>query len=169
MNPLARSLYRSRQFFGALRPSVDEGRVAAALAPLTAGERSLFESMTMRDQQHCLDVHDALLGQDRTERDLLAAALLHDCGKGHISVWHRVVFVLLDALSPRLLERLVRPGDGSGWQQALYRCKHHPELGAELARRAGSSELTIALIRGDATSARVREPLAALEAADDTV
>jgi hypothetical protein len=168
MNPLARSLYRSRQFFGALRPSVDGSLKAAALRPLTDGERSLFDSMTVRDQQHCLDVYQALRTRGLADHHLLAAALLHDCGKGRISVWHRVAFVLLDAAAPRLLERIVLPGDGTGWREALYRCKHHPELGAKLARRAGSSEMTVALVRGD-TSDHVRGPLAALEAADDAV
>jgi len=45
-----------------------------------------------------------------TEEALLAAALLHDVGKGGIRLWERVAFVLLKAASPRLLER-VASGD----------------------------------------------------------
>jgi hypothetical protein len=168
MNPLSRSLYRSRQFFGSLRPSLDDSAKAKALAALSPGERDLFDSMMLRDQRHCLDVYQLLLEQGHTDKDLLAAALLHDCGKGRIALWHRVVYVLLDATYPAALDRLARPGDGLVWREALYRCKHHSRLGADLASKAGSSEKTVALIRGD-TSSWFEAPLAALEAADDAV
>jgi hypothetical protein len=168
MGMLARSLYRSRQFFGSLRPRVDEGSKEEAVRLLSGPQRELFDSMVLRDQKHCLDVYN-ILRQDTTDRDLLTAALLHDCGKGRISVWHRVAFVLLDAAAPGLLSRIVAPGDGGGWRQALYRCQHHDRLGADLARRAGCSDATVALIRGDSSAPHIRESLAALEAADDSV
>jgi hypothetical protein len=168
MNPLARSLYRIRQFRVSIRPSVDETLKETAFGTLGEGERALFESMTVRDQQHCLDVYRALRGQGHADRDLLAAALLHDCGKGQIATWHRVAYVLLDLAPPSTLDRIAQSGEGHGWRQALYRCRHHPDLGADLAKQAGSSDLTVALIRGDALSEASRGHLSALEAADDT-
>jgi hypothetical protein len=162
---IERATYRSRQFFTSLRPRVDPVLRDEAYAFLSDGERHLFESMLTRDQQHSLDVYRRLADQHQ-DRDLLAAALLHDCGKGKIALWHRVAYVLLDAASPSVLHRVVVAGDGTGWRQSLYRCVHHPELGAERARSAGSSERTVQLIRGERTE-ESREQLAALHAADD--
>lgn len=165
---LGNALFRSRQFFSSLRPRVDAAARDEAFALLSEGERELFETMTPRDQQHCLNVYRRLQDEGHTERDLLAAAVLHDAGKGRIALWHRVAFVVLEAGAPGLLRRVAEPGDGAGWRQALYRCLHHVELGAEAARRAGSSERTIALIREDG-SAAAPELLVALKGADDSV
>jgi hypothetical protein len=159
-----RALYRSRQFFGSIRPRVDAALRDEAFALLGAGERRLFESMTPRDQQHCLAVYRLLREQGHDDRDLLAAALLHDAGKGCVALWHRVAYVLL----PRwLLQRIAIEGETPGWRQALYRCLNHAELGARLAQEAGASDATIALIgeRLPATDERLR----ALHAADDAV
>ncbi|MCH8850610.1 MAG: hypothetical protein IIC89_07275 [Chloroflexi bacterium] len=163
---VARAFHRSRQFFTALRPRVDAGLQSQAFALLSERERALFSTMTPRDQQHCLDVYRRLKEEGHDDGDLLAAALLHDAGKGHIALWHRVVFVLLDATAPRLQRAIIAPGEGDGWRQALYRCCHHAELGAELARAAGAGERVVALI-GEDGSEPVREQLAALKAADD--
>ncbi|MEX1254231.1 MAG: hypothetical protein WEE64_07810 [Dehalococcoidia bacterium] len=170
---LGRGLYRSRQFFSSLRPRVDAAARHEAFALLSDGERALFETMTPRDQQHCLNVYRRLRDEGHAERDpdgrsLLAAALLHDAGKGRIALWHRVVFVLLEAGAPGVLRRVAEPGDGTGWRQALHRCLHHAELGAEAARSAGSSERTVALIREDGSEAPP-ELLLALKGADDSV
>jgi len=168
---MQRALYRSRQFFAALRPRVDPDARAEAMRLLSATERRLFDAMTTRDQQHCLQVYQRLLGQGLADDDLLIAGLLHDAGKGHIALWHRVAYVLLEARAPSLLGRLAAPGDLEawpavrGWRQALYRCRHHAALGAELARRAGASDGVVALIEADV--AAPRRHLHALEAADD--
>lgn len=162
----ARALYRSRQFFGSVRPRIDADLRAEAFRLLREPERRLFATMTLRDQQHCLDVYRRLRQQGHDDPDLLAAALLHDVGKGRIALWHRVAYVLLEARVPALLRRLAVPGEGQGWRQALYRCRHHPELGAELAREAGSSDQVVALIRADARASPDGR-LMALQAADE--
>ncbi len=165
MGAMARALYRGRQFFGAVRPRVDPSLRDEAFRLLREPERRLFESMTLRDQQHCLAVYRRLRQQGQVDHDLLVAALLHDAGKGRIALWHRVVFVLLEARAPGILRRLAAPGDGPGWPASggLYRCLHHHELGAKLAEEAGSSDRVVALIRGDAPD----DALATLRAADD--
>lgn len=163
----ARALYRGRQFFGALRPHIDAGLQAEAFRLLREPERRLFESMTLRDRQHCLQVYGRLRAQGHDDGDLLAAALLHDAGKGQVALWHRVAYVLLKAWAPALLHRLASPGQGRSWRQALHRCLRHPELGAELARQAGSSAQVVALIRAAEYDAP-DERLLALQAADDT-
>lgn len=166
MRAAARALYRGRQFLAALVPHVDADLQAGALRVMTDPERRLFESMMLRDQQHCLDVYRRLHEEHRDDRDLLAAALLHDIGKGRIALWHRIAYVLLAAGAPGLLERVTAPGEGNGWRQALYRCHHHPELGAAMARRAGCREEVAALI-GEEEGGALGERLVALRSADD--
>ncbi len=167
MDLLNRARYRGRQFFGSLRPRVDDTARNEAYALLNPGERALFESMTLRDQQHGLDVYTRLRDQGHGERDLLVAALLHDVGKGRIALWHRVTYVVLENVAPGALARLVRPGDGPGWREALYRCLHHPELGARLAAEAGSSQRVVELIRSDGELPD--EGARALKAADNAL
>ena len=159
-----RALYRGRQFFGSVRPRVDDTQRREAFALLNDGQRQLFSSMTLRDQQHCLAVYRKLRDDGHDDRDLLVAALLHDAGKGKIELWHRVAFVMLEGTTPGLLDRHVRTGDGPGWRETLYRCRNHAELGAALAKEAGSSDRVISLIREDGTNA---EQQAALHAADE--
>ena len=166
MRVATRALYRSRQFFGAVRPRIDAGLQTEAFRLLSEPERRLFSMMTTRDRQHCLAVYARLRGQGDDGRDLLTAALLHDTGKGRIALWHRIAYVLLEAASPALLLRLAKSGDSPGWQQALDRCHRHPELGARLAEEAGSSGIAVALIREDSEHAP-KELLAALKAADE--
>ena len=161
----SRMIYRSRQFFASLRPRVDPALGDEAFALLSEPERHLFGSMTLRDQQHGTDVYRRLRRQ-HSDRDLLVAALLHDCGKGQIALWHRVAYVLLSASAPSLLRRVGGEGTGASWRQALYRCLHHAELGARMAEQAGSAPRVVALIRGDHTR-EGNEQLAALQAADD--
>ena len=168
MRAAVRAVYRGRQFFGALWPRIDTGLRAEALGPLREPERQLFEAMTRRDQQHCLEVYRKLGAQGHDDHDLLTAALLHDVGKGRVALWHRVAYVLLAAGAPGLLARLAAPGEGRSWRQALYRCRNHAKLGAELARRAGSSPAVVALI-GAEEVATDGGRLAALQAADDAV
>ncbi len=141
----SRALYRARQFFGALRPRVGESERPEVEALL--GERllALFDSMSARDQRHCLDVYQALRAVGSADRDVLTAALLHDAGKGRLAgapvrLWHRVAYVVLSAMSPWLLERLASAG-------GLAVLRRHPERGAELAAALGASPTVVGLIR----------------------
>lgn len=165
MRMASRALYRSRQFFGSVRPNVDAQLKRRAFALLSPSEQELFSSMTLRDQEHCLAVYAKLAGDGHDDPDLLAAALLHDAGKGRIALWHRVAFVVADATAPDLLDNNIRPGDGPGWREALYRCRHHARLGADLARQAGANDRVAALIAEDPDA----DQLAALHAADEAV
>ena len=163
----ARAAYRSRQFFGALRTRLEDEERAEVAAHLTPAEQRLFYAMDPRDQRHGLDVFRILESGGHRDASLLAAALLHDAGKGRIRVWHRVAFVLLRAASPRLLRRLAS-GDGPGWRGALARSLDHAERGAALAEAAGSTAETVRLIRLHRSAAGDDDALALLQAADES-
>ena len=162
----ARAAYRSRQFVTALRPRLaGEDRLFAA-QHLSPSLQRLFFDMPLRDQRHSLDVARALLADGGADEALLQAALLHDAGKGPLRLWHRVAFVMLQRLSPRLLAHLAPPG-GGGWRAPFDRLLRHGELGAQLLEEAGASREAVRLVRyhedGNAQDARV----ARLRAADD--
>jgi len=157
---------RVGQFFGHLtaRVSTDDEALARALLPERAWP--LFDGMPVADRRHGLDVAARLLAAGHDDRDLLAAALLHDCAKGHrMRIWHRVGGVLLEAVSPRLLERLASP-DAASWRHPFHLYLHHAGLSADEAVAAGCSPRVAAFIRG--APAAQDEPLsAALHLADE--
>jgi hypothetical protein len=137
---MSRALYRVRQVLHALRPRIDQADIEFARASLSEAEAAIFFSMERRDQRHGIAVARRLSKAE--DRSLLAAALLHDCGKGSVPVWLRV----FNVVSPRAL--LLVEAEGKGWRGAAHRLHHHAALGAELTREAGSSETTVRLIQG---------------------
>jgi len=165
---LARSLYRSRQFFRSVGASIEDSEKAEVARLLNEDQRRLFFSMTARDQRHSVDVLHMLLDQGHRDEDLLSAALLHDVGKGRVRLWHRVAYVLIRAASPRLLRKLASSGDSS-WRGALAAIANHADRGASLVSAAGASDRVVLLVRchespdGDADPRR-----ALLRAADES-
>jgi|CXWL01.1.fsa_nt_gi hypothetical protein len=163
---MARGWHRIRQFFGALRPRVTVEERREAYNWLTESQRKLFETMMLRDQQHGVivlrRVRQASAGDDRS---LFAAALLHDCGKGRVALWQRAVHVMLAASWPSLDGRIASE-TGAGWRRAFWRLRYHPDIGADLAVRAGSDAEIVRLIR-EQDAPRADERLAMLQAADD--
>ena len=163
---MRRPLYRVRQFLRALgaRPSpADRAVVAGYLSPW---EQRLFERTSARDQFHHVETLRLLSRDGPPSHALARAALLHDVGKGYIRLYERVLYVLLHASAPALLDRLA-PRNGPGPLGALYRTRHHAAVGAELLRRLGADPRLVELV------ARHHDPpgddveLAALIAADD--
>src|SRR4029077_4157823 len=122
--------------------------------------------MPVADRRHGLDVAQRLLAQGIDDRDVLAAALVHDAAKGHrLRLWHRVAGVLLVRLAPRTLERLASPDPtsrGHPWWIFL----HHARLSGDAALGAGLSERVAAFVAGSAGSADQRLA-SALHAADE--
>jgi hypothetical protein len=163
---LARVRHRVRQFFGALRPHVSAEQRADAYRYLNDSQRSVFESMTARDQQHGIEVlrrvRTSAAGEDTA---LFVASLLHDCGKGDVRLWQRVAYVLLAALAPWLLRRIAVEY-GRSWRHALWRLLHHPELGARIVAATGADSDTVRMIR-DQDAAEPDARLALLQAADE--
>src|SRR5207237_3563540 len=116
--------------------------------------------------QHGIEVYRHVRAASAADdRSLFVAALLHDCGKGRIALWQRVVHVLLGAVAPGLRRRIAGSG-GPAWRQAFYRLLHHPELGAEIVARTGADGDTVRMIR-EQESVTPDERLALLQAADE--
>jgi hypothetical protein len=160
--PLARPIYRTRQFILALFPRVQENERQVARSLLSEAEWRLFETMEPRDQRHGIEVMGRLLARGVSDADILGAALLHDCGKGRIPVWLRVALVA----SPWLVRRIAA-AEGPDWRRAAYRLLHHERLSAALASEAGCSPVTVRLISGIVSSETEESALALLRAADD--
>lgn len=111
---------------------------AWAFARLTCAEARVYAAMDARDREHAVRVAQALAAAcPQAGPELVAAALLHDCGKQRrpYRVWERVVAGLLPY---HLAQRMP-------WPPAQVRAKH-AEWGASLVRDAGGRERVAALI-----------------------
>ena len=144
---LAAIRYRVAQFFRALTARVDEQDLNAALHILPPSARTLFRRQARQDQRHALDVYHALQRAGHTQKDLLAAALLHDVGKADTRhpAWLRAMIVLLKRFTPRLWDRLSQ-GAPRGWRRPFIMHAQHATRGAQSAQSAGCSALTVDLI-----------------------
>lgn len=160
--------YRVWQFWRSLasRPLADADRAILA-AHLPPEGRALFGTMSRNDQRHSLTVYAALRERGCDDADLLAAALLHDSGKGggRVRLWVRPPFVLLRAFAPGALRWLARD-DAAWWRRPFYYAWRHADVGADLAAAAGLSERAVLLIR---THHLANGPAAELHAVDDAV
>jgi hypothetical protein len=122
---------------------------------LPASAVALFRQMSIADQQHSLRVCRGLQARGCVERDMLAAALLHDVGKGQgrVPFWTRPVIVLGQWLAPAMLTKLAVEPQSSKmqklprWRRELSYAWWHAEVGADLAAAAGLSERTVYYIR----------------------
>lgn len=159
-------MHRVRQFVAHLRARVTPEEEAAVGRWLDPQARALYARMPVADRRHALDVLARLRAAGIDDRDVLAAALLHDAAKADgMRLWHRVGGVLLAAVAPRLLRRLASP-DPASWRHGFHLYLHHARLSADLAAGAGCSPRTVGFIRGDVTDADA-QLLRALTAADD--
>lgn len=149
-----------------VRARVDPGEAALVRRVLPEPGVALFDSMPVADRRHGLDVAERLLRAGHDDRDLLAAALLHDAAKGHrMRLWHRVAGVLLGAAAPFALRRLASP-DQASWRHPFHLYLHHEPISAALATDAGCSPRAAGFIRGEVAATDVLL-LAALRTADD--
>lgn len=160
--------YRVYQFFRSVLPRpLDAGERAVLEAALPPGGRALFATMSRNDQRHSLTVYNRLRERGCTDADLLAAALLHDSGKGggRVRLWVRPPFVLLRAFAPAALRWLARD-DRAWWRRPFFYAWRHADVGADLAAAAGLSERAVLLIR---THHQPHGPAAELHAVDEQV
>jgi hypothetical protein len=149
--------YRSVQFFRAIGPRVtpdDRAWVESVLT--TPSQRALFNRMPAADQRHAVAVWRTLRAAGHDHPALMQAALLHDVAKSGagITIFHRVIVVLLEAFRPAWLEWLARDAGGSFphkspnlWRRPFARYLEHPVIGADWAEAAGCHPLAVSLIR----------------------
>jgi putative nucleotidyltransferase with HDIG domain len=103
---------------------------AWAVTHLTAAEARVYLGMDPRDREHaCRVTRHLLRGHPQAAPEVVAAALLHDCGKS-IRPYRVAERVLIGAV-PNRVARLLPFGP-------LSVRAYHPELGAELLARAGA-------------------------------
>ena len=144
---LRRRIHRGLEgLFGPFQP-VDESPARALLPPEAL---ALFQRMSRADRAHSLRVYGWLVERGYDQRDLLVAALLHDCGKAaaRLAVWQRTLKVLLKTFAPAWWRKLSAPASPKNWRYPFYVLQAHPQIGATWARQTGCSELTCWLIAG---------------------
>lgn len=167
-SPLAAARYRVYQVWRSLaaRP-LDAVDHAILSETLPVGGRALFFTMTLNDQRHSLTVYRALRERDCADAEMLAAALLHDSGKGagRVPFVVRPLVVLLRAFAPGALRWLAR-SPHPWFRRPFYNAWRHAEIGADLAAQAGLSPRVVTLIR---THHQPNGPAAELHAVDDEV
>jgi hypothetical protein len=129
--PMHPALYRSYQFFAALKaylpawagglaqqPSAEDRALLHSVLPVEAQQR-LFARMSPNDQRHGLAVTRTLQQAGYQQPALLQAALLHDVAKSlGQPILHRVLIVLLAAFWPAALRWLSHEREGAAPQVA---------------------------------------------------
>ena len=133
-----------RQFRSHVRARVGSGERDELAGWLTPSQLGLFDAMHVADRRHGLDVVATLRADGVTDSDALVAGLLHDAGKGDTGVWPRVAFSLGQRYGRWVW---LAAGVMPGWGAAMQRLRVHATASAELARAAGCSPRTVALIR----------------------
>jgi len=143
-----RILYRTQQFWNALRSVPDPDQLADAQRFLSPAQMTIFRQMQANEQAHSLRLFRRLREQGETHIDLLAAALLHDIGKSRfpLRLWERVVIVLAESLFPEQVEIWGKSAP-RGWRRPFVIARQHPAWGAEMAAKAGASPLVVSLIQ----------------------
>jgi hypothetical protein len=113
----------------------------------TPAELALFDAQHVADRRHGLDVAAYLRRAGVRDRDILAAALLHDCAKGDTGAGPRVAWSLGERLGRWVLApaRLV-----PGWGSALDRLRDHAAASADLVAAAGLPPRAVDLVRHQA-------------------
>lgn len=113
---------------------------------LLDGESKLWHRMSVADRRHSITVAQRFAASSLWSREEMAGALLHDVGKVNcgLGTTARVVATIL------------------GPRTARFRRYHdHEQIGADMLAVAGSSAITVALVRGNGPAAE------ALRHADD--
>jgi hypothetical protein len=110
-------------------------------------ELELFDAMHVADRRHGLDVAAVLRRGGIRDRDVLAAAVLHDCAKGDTGPLPRIAWSLGEAYGPRVWAIARRV---PGWDAALTRLETHAEASAGLVADAGLPPFAVDLVRHQA-------------------
>jgi putative nucleotidyltransferase with HDIG domain len=155
--------HRIRQFRDAgKRPSEADFELAHEHLGATLFE--LFRGQHPRDIVHSAGAARWLLERGHTNPDLIAAALLHDVGKGHQRRMDRVAYVLASYV--RVTKFVGSAESRFALRSAVFRSDSHGERGAEMLGRAGAHEAVVTLTRLHHMPQRADPVLALLQQAD---
>ena len=113
----------------------------------TPAELALFDAMHVADRRHGLDVVAYLRRAGVTDRDLLAAGLLHDCAKGDTGAGPRIAWSLGESFGPWVTTAAARV---PGWGAALERLRTHADASADAVAAAGLPAWAVDLVRWQA-------------------
>ena len=136
-----------KRFFGSLAPvGLSRADAAWAQQQLLAAEVDIWQQMSRPDRRHAVGVAhrvERALGAEAT-RPVLAAALLHDCGKtvSGIGTYGRVIATVSAKVAGR--EQAMAWSETQGFTRRVGLYLEHPRLGADLLGLAGSAPLTVA-------------------------
>lgn len=155
--------HRVRQFIEASsQPTPEDYRLAAMW--LDVPLLQLFERQHPRDIVHSAGTARWLLERGHDDPDLIAAALLHDIGKGHQRRFDRAAWVLAETVGQQ--ERLASPHSRFELRRALHRTARHSSAGASLLLEAGVSPRVAELTARHHESPGTDRVLALLQQAD---
>ena len=136
-----------KRFFGSVLPvgpaASDRDWVEAQLLP---GELEVWHKMSAQDRRHAAGVARRVERTLGTEagRPVLAAALLHDCGKtvSGFGTYGRVIATVSANVAGH--DQAVAWSETRGFTRRVGLYIEHPRLGADLLGMAGSAPLTVA-------------------------
>lgn len=139
-----------KRFAGSLIPRGPTAEDQAwALGNLLEGEVDIWRRMSRVDRRHAVGVarRVAVALESEATRPVLAAALLHDCGKvaSGLGTYGRVVATLSAKAAGTSAAAAWTETRGFTRRVGLY--VRHPELGAEMLGMAGSAPITVAWAR----------------------
>ena len=129
----------ARRFVSSLsRREPDVADAAWVDSQLIEGERTLWRRMSVADRRHAITVARRFEASGQRSREEMAGALLHDVGKldSGLGTFGRSVATIV------------------GPRTARFRRYHtHERIGADMLDAAGSSAVTIELVRGHGAAA----------------
>ncbi len=144
-------LYRVHQFIHATFPHINASELSWALNNVPPQGCSLFLKQSTSEQRHSIDVAQSLMIEKSSLtlsdfQNLLAAALLHDCGKSKVDtrLWHRVFIVLMQKMPKTIWSRLER--SHTSFARPLQIASQHAIWGSNLAQCAGLNPAICLLI-----------------------
>ncbi|MDR3602795.1 MAG: HD domain-containing protein [Desulfosporosinus sp.] len=144
--------YRVHQFTHAFFPHINCLEIKWTRNTLSPEAYALFLKQSRTEQRHALDVAKSIFNNNRALsysdlQNLLAAALLHDCGKSIVSIrlWQRVFIVLMQKMPQPLWSCL--ENSHTIFALPLKISTQHATWGGCLAEKAGLNPEICLLIR----------------------